>query len=510
MDKTRAMEAKYVLKDPKLLYADADYKEYGPVGLCLLTSKAYGDLKKEGDWPALAPSKPTSEANLTPVSPSSSDTDTATLTSSSSDSSSTDSKPPLKRTTTSSSSTTNNSSTNNTSDCTKTKDGTPILSQHLWKYVIPSDENQVLEDGSGKKWYYCAKCVCRFTRLKGFYNQTHSTKDHTNRQRKNTFSLSESSFSSSSSADTPSVDMNALAASAESTTDNQSNLSSIEEEETTGEDDAGSLDPNDNLEFTGSWCASILDMFLAQIDATQDFDMDESVNFVLVTSESLVTCYQPSLPFEDPASVAIDDPYDYENYSSSTYKDDNSSVLLEESPILEKELDLSSPQFQTPLLDSGCTQHLSSVALKEPLRFLDDLHEPTVDVSIIISSLQSSYSSTVLNEQSIVLEDSPFHHLDCFHDAIDHHEFFYDAYEVLPELDLDVSSPNPTWFTLIQQYSADFLHLLWDRLSVMLLFVFALFWDTLEYFSTLDLTISSHKLRRSTTTPPHQRICNYP
>ena len=57
LDTTRAMESKYLFKDPKTMTTDTDYAEYGPIGLCGLISKTYGDLYKEGDWPTVSATK---------------------------------------------------------------------------------------------------------------------------------------------------------------------------------------------------------------------------------------------------------------------------------------------------------------------------------------------------------------------------------------------------------------------------------------------------------------------
>lgn len=65
LDTTRTMESKYLFKDPKTMTTDADYAQYGPIGLCGLISKTYGDIYKEGDWPAVSDTKKSPVANLT-------------------------------------------------------------------------------------------------------------------------------------------------------------------------------------------------------------------------------------------------------------------------------------------------------------------------------------------------------------------------------------------------------------------------------------------------------------
>ena len=47
MSDTRKMEAKYALKDPKLLKADSEYPTLGPFGLCGFIQEEYSALYSE-------------------------------------------------------------------------------------------------------------------------------------------------------------------------------------------------------------------------------------------------------------------------------------------------------------------------------------------------------------------------------------------------------------------------------------------------------------------------------
>ena len=64
MDNVRKMEDIVgASRNPILMTKDPKYKEYGPVALCALLQKTYGDAtKRPGEWPALASQIP--QANL--------------------------------------------------------------------------------------------------------------------------------------------------------------------------------------------------------------------------------------------------------------------------------------------------------------------------------------------------------------------------------------------------------------------------------------------------------------
>ena len=63
LDKALVMEKEHgPHRDPKLLERSANYKEYGPLGVCVKMREAYSDLVTTKQWPALAASIPA--ANL--------------------------------------------------------------------------------------------------------------------------------------------------------------------------------------------------------------------------------------------------------------------------------------------------------------------------------------------------------------------------------------------------------------------------------------------------------------
>ena len=62
---TRKMEAKYALKDPKLLKTDLEYPTLGPFGVYGFVQEEYSAFYSEEEWPVLATS--TLSGNHTPI-----------------------------------------------------------------------------------------------------------------------------------------------------------------------------------------------------------------------------------------------------------------------------------------------------------------------------------------------------------------------------------------------------------------------------------------------------------
>ena len=179
LDTTCAMESKYLCKDPKTMTTDADYAQYGPIGLCGLISKTYGDIYKEGDWPAVSATKKSPVANLTIPSPLSSPDTSSTGSLSSSNTSLTSQATNASQVTSTPSPSSSMPTPAPSSAEKETKAKCEALNKKfVWKYIKPIDENKQLTDSAGTTWYFCAKCACKFTKTHGFYNRTHSTKDH--------------------------------------------------------------------------------------------------------------------------------------------------------------------------------------------------------------------------------------------------------------------------------------------------------------------------------------------
>ena len=54
LDKALGMEKAHVPhRDPKFLLSSLEYKEYGPLGVCIKMREAYSDLVTTKQWPAL-------------------------------------------------------------------------------------------------------------------------------------------------------------------------------------------------------------------------------------------------------------------------------------------------------------------------------------------------------------------------------------------------------------------------------------------------------------------------
>jgi hypothetical protein len=183
-DKAVAMERAHgPHKDPKLLEQHPSYSEYGPVGICDIMQREYALLVQQKDWPALTPIIP--EGNFTPQDNvrrnphgmlchiCQDDTHFANTCphrstgggkqsgrGSNSDSSKQSGQ--------------NSGSGQSSSSFPPMRNGLPFKE---WKYIHPSDPNDtfILD---GKRYYFCAKCVCIRTRKVGFYNISHSTDNH--------------------------------------------------------------------------------------------------------------------------------------------------------------------------------------------------------------------------------------------------------------------------------------------------------------------------------------------
>ena len=108
---------------------DPDYGLLGPVAICAFITENYSTLIKDHDWPALTAVKPFS--NFTPISSNDGDSNGDSNGGSNGGS---------------------NDGSNGGNGKRKQGDGqTGIADNQKWRYLKPSDENQVLKDGKGKE-----------------------------------------------------------------------------------------------------------------------------------------------------------------------------------------------------------------------------------------------------------------------------------------------------------------------------------------------------------------------
>lgn len=383
-------------------------------------------------------------------------------------------KPPSTITTSESSRTSSGGSSSDSSSIPSDTSTTKLTRQrkHAWKYVNPTDENQTLVDAKGTTWYFCAKCVCKFTKTKGFYNKTHSTKDH--KAKFSPSSASSSDSSSSSSSDYPSIDMAALAAKVAGGSDGaQGNLSSVEEGGSLSPDDSTSLDPTDDLEYTGVWCTE--DVFLSPI-----YD-DVTCNFVSITRVS-----DSSSSLEESSLYPLEENMHY----------DTAFDVTTECSLLE---DQQEQPLQHTINGDALLEEPPFSVSEEPVFFdclsLAEFSSPTEEVYFDCSSVESSSSpldSTIpfdvfqftdhelfINEDPQLLNDD----LTDFYDALESADDpFYDAFQVFPTLDQPVTSAS--WAVSFATLLLTPLCMGWSSTSIFFFFISALLWDTLEYFVT--------------------------
>ena len=148
------------LRDPKSIESHTQYAKFGPIGLCALLQKEYGDLKQTNEWPALVTSLPQSNN------------------ASSTHNGGWNHRPSsILRNSTSSANTlsTDGSSTKSTSfapgtdidkhstkqvdvDTKDTSMGSAAAPASVWKYIRPADLDQCVEINE-KKYYFLCKML---------------------------------------------------------------------------------------------------------------------------------------------------------------------------------------------------------------------------------------------------------------------------------------------------------------------------------------------------------------
>lgn len=168
LDQVRVMEKSCGRdKDPRLITSHTLYPKYGPVGICAFLQEEYGDLVKTHQWPALQ-SRP--QGNLSSMDGSGRVGGVGNET-----------KTPTPDPKDSAKSGTPSGGAGNPGG----GDGPPKIRQRdVWRYSHPADENHTFTNAEGKKYFFCAKCVCKRTGLVGFYNSTHLTSEHGQKKKK--------------------------------------------------------------------------------------------------------------------------------------------------------------------------------------------------------------------------------------------------------------------------------------------------------------------------------------
>jgi hypothetical protein len=169
LDNVKPFEARYKLKDPKLLKGDPLYSSLGPFALCgKLQEEHDGKLLAEKDWPALASTLPSGKHTsahpkgethtcfnckaVGHISPNF----------------------PQART---HGGCGGRGSGRSACDGGRGRGNRTRGPEAAWKYLHPQDENQTI-DIEGELWKFCQECFCSATQKKGFYNLSHSTSGH--------------------------------------------------------------------------------------------------------------------------------------------------------------------------------------------------------------------------------------------------------------------------------------------------------------------------------------------
>jgi hypothetical protein len=145
------MEQQYHLKNPKLLMKDPLFVQHGPIGCCGYIQKEYAKLYSLHQWPALARSIP--EGNHTPL-----EGDHTR-------------RPPSEGAVVGR----RNGPGSGSGESAGGRASGPAREE--WKYLHPSNENQVLVS-DGTKFMFCKLCVCDLTQKVGYYTQSHTTSGH--------------------------------------------------------------------------------------------------------------------------------------------------------------------------------------------------------------------------------------------------------------------------------------------------------------------------------------------
>ena len=169
--------------NPKLLMSHKDYPSFGPIGICAFMQNTYGTLVKKGKWPALTTTIP--EGNFTAANDSNTSSSATNLRRKN-----TDGKRcricgsvfHFARVCPDADIQQEETSSTNISNQDTTPSGPPDNSSRIsdsssWRYEAPSDVNATITRNN-RTYYYCSKCVCNRSGRRGFYNRTHSTRDH--------------------------------------------------------------------------------------------------------------------------------------------------------------------------------------------------------------------------------------------------------------------------------------------------------------------------------------------
>ena len=173
LDYVKTMEHKYKVLDPRSLLLDSECHKYGPMGLILTLHEIYGRLISDHDWPALATKLP--QSNNAPAR------------------TGTDRKCyrcqgphlikdcPLKGKSHDKDKDKDESSDKKQKP--KDTDAAPAAKKAkgdlpAWRYLEPKDLTKPLDDGDGRSWKFCTKCVCKKSGKTGMYLLSHFDSEH--------------------------------------------------------------------------------------------------------------------------------------------------------------------------------------------------------------------------------------------------------------------------------------------------------------------------------------------
>ena len=460
MSDTRRMEAKYALKDPKLLKADSEYPTLGPFGLCGFIQEEYSALYSEEEWPALATSIPS--GNLTPIDEGLVESE---LNRNGRKCFDCDSRYHLRGnkacpkyrppgSTPKEERGDNNKSRFSTSEGFKPK--------AAWKYIAPADPNQTVV-ANGSTWKWCSECICPVGKNKGYYNLSHTTKDHRN------FTPGSAPPDVNPSV-TPVINSSATPAAnlAETPASNLTEIPTILEEEELDEDDP------DNLTFTAVWLTTI------DIEAGghgNDFHSD----VITVENEITSDIVQSRFPSTD-----IEISPDGEN-TFDTQEVDRISTLAKDANSEEtgsnKDTSQSVPHY-LPCFDEffDCTEDsLPLYDLSMDSIYFDSHEGSSLDMNM--SQDQDSYDTND-NKDDVIIDPFPCSTNTTFHQVYyDILSFLFLTFTFTQILGFVVDM-SPTWgyYATLLTSTCNLYHSDKETVYTYSLCYLSIFWDTLLLF----------------------------
>jgi hypothetical protein len=174
LDLVKKMESTYKLYDPKLITANIDYPELGPIVIVAWVQREHIKLVTDHDWPDLAAKLPESNLAGTEINMSSTyankviegKEERKCYRCGSADHLRPDCPDPPKE------------GEHKGGNRVKQEDQWVRKMLASWKYIQPADLTKTYLDEAKRPWKFCTKCTCRATGTKWFFQLSHLDADH--------------------------------------------------------------------------------------------------------------------------------------------------------------------------------------------------------------------------------------------------------------------------------------------------------------------------------------------